>query len=440
MTKRTFVVILFSILNFNSFAQQSTQVIVVGAGISGLAAAEKLTSEGIEVIVLEAQDRVGGRLRTDRSLGIPFDEGASWIHGPKGNPITELAKKSNINTFLTDDNSLEIYDKKGEKYDIQKSDRKYYDYLSALGKVEDESNAEESFEQIFRIEYPQKLEEDLWKYMLSAYLEFDVGADISKLSSGYFYDDEEFYGEDVIVTNGYDLIPNALAKGLDIRLNEKVTGIDYSGDKVKIKSSGGNFETERVIITVPLGVLKKNIISFDPPLPKKKKLAIDALEMGSVNKFMLVWDTVFWNPDIQYVGYTPEEKGKFNYLMNCSKFINANALMTFSFGDYSKTTELMSDAMITEEIMKHLKVIYGEGIPEPTSMLRTKWNNNQYTFGSYSYPGITAKSKAYDRLAKNIDKKIFFAGEHTISDYRATVHGAYLSGIREAENILKLIK
>lgn len=440
MTKRTFVVIVFSILNFNSFAQQSTQVIVVGAGISGLAAAEKLTSEGIEVIVLEAQDRVGGRLRTDRSLGIPFDEGASWIHGPKGNPITELAKKSNINTFLTDDNSLEIYDKKGEKYDIQKSDRKYYDYLSALGKVEDESNAEESFEQIFRIEYPQKLEEDLWKYMLSAYLEFDVGADISKLSSGYFYDDEEFYGEDVIVTNGYDLIPNALAKGLDIRLNEKVTGIDYSGDKVKIKSSGGNFETERVIITVPLGVLKKNIISFDPPLPKKKKLAIDALEMGSVNKFMLVWDTVFWNPDIQYVGYTPEEKGKFNYLMNCSKFINANALMTFSFGDYSKTTELMSDAMITEEIMKHLKVIYGEGIPEPTSMLRTKWNNNQYTFGSYSYPGITAKSKAYDRLAKNIDKKIFFAGEHTISDYRATVHGAYLSGIREAENILKLIK
>jgi monoamine oxidase len=80
--------------------------VVIGGGISGLAAAKKLKEKGFTVIVLEAQEKVGGRMRTDRSLGVAFDEGASWIHGPKGNPITNLASQSGANTFLTSDDSV----------------------------------------------------------------------------------------------------------------------------------------------------------------------------------------------------------------------------------------------------------------------------------------------------------------------------------------------
>ena len=91
-------------------------VIVIGAGISGLAAAQKLKQEGFTVVVLEAQEKVGGRIRTDRSLGVAFDEGASWIHGPNGNPITNLAFESDANTFLTDDDNVKVFDTNGTAY------------------------------------------------------------------------------------------------------------------------------------------------------------------------------------------------------------------------------------------------------------------------------------------------------------------------------------
>ena len=83
----------------------SKTVLVIGAGISGLAAAKKLKNKGFNVTVLEAQEKVGGRTTTDRRLGIAFDAGASWIHGPKGNPITNLAAQAGANTYLTDDES-----------------------------------------------------------------------------------------------------------------------------------------------------------------------------------------------------------------------------------------------------------------------------------------------------------------------------------------------
>jgi monoamine oxidase len=124
---------------------------------------------------------------------------------------------------------------------------------------------------------------------------------------------------------------------------------------------------------VPLGVLKEEVISFTPALPSRLQSPIDKLEMGAINKFLCVWDTPFWDTDLQYIGYTPETKGKFNYFINVGKFTTANALMAFAFGDYSKSTEDMSDTEVIDEIMGHLKSIYGDNIPNPTSFLRTKW-------------------------------------------------------------------
>lgn len=100
--------------------KKNKHVIVIGAGISGLSAATYLKSKGISVTVLEAQNQVGGRLKTNRSLGIPFDEGASWIHGPKGNPITPIASEAKLTTFLTEDESVKVYNKNGIEYSTKK--------------------------------------------------------------------------------------------------------------------------------------------------------------------------------------------------------------------------------------------------------------------------------------------------------------------------------
>ena len=414
-------------------------VLIIGAGISGLAAAKKLKDKGFTVIVLEAQEKIGGRLRTDRSMGIAFDEGASWIHGPNGNPITKLASQAGANTYLTDDDNLEVFDNNGTAYSDAFLDRQYTKFENALNVVRRAGTKRQSFQTIFNSLYPTQANNRLWKYMLSAYLEFDTGGDFSKLSSKYFYDDEAFPGKDVIVTNGYDKVANLLGQGLDIRLNSRVTEINYNATKSLVKVNEISIEADYVIVSVPLGVLKNNSISFQPSLPASKLSAIQNIQMGNVNKFLFIWDTTFWDTNIQYIGYTPETKGKFNYLMNMKKFLpTTNGLMTFAYGDYATVTETMTDAQIKNEVMAQLKTIYGNSIPNPTNMLRTKWGQNINTFGAYSFATNGTTSADFDTMATEINNKLFFAGEHTERDYRASVHGAYLSGIREADKIIAL--
>ena len=414
-------------------------VIVIGAGISGLAAAKKLKDKGFNVIVLEAQEKIGGRIRTDRSLGIAFDEGASWIHGPKGNPITNLASQADANTYLTDDDSLKVFDNNGTAYSDAFLDAQYTQFENALNAVRSIGTQSQSFLEVFNSLYPTQENNRLWKYMLSAYLEFDTGGDISTLSSKYFDDDEAFSGKDVIITNGYDKIANLLGQGLDIRLNSRVTEVNYTSIKSLVNVNGDSVEADYVIVSVPLGVLKNNSVSFNPTLPIDKQGAIENTKMGNVNKFLFSWNTAFWETDVQYIGYTPDTKGKFNYFMNMLKFLpTTNSLMTFAFGDYATVTESLSDGEIISEVMAQLKTIYGNSIPTPTNMLRTKWGQNINTFGAYSFAPNGTTSTDFDTMAKEISNKLFFAGEHTIRDYRGTVHGAYLSGIREADKIIAL--
>ena len=414
-------------------------VLIIGAGIAGLAAAKKLKDKGFTVIVLESQEKIGGRLRTDRSLGIAFDEGASWIHGPNGNPITKLASQAGANTYLTDDDNLAVFDNNGTAYSETFLDSQYNEFENALNAVLGAGTKRQSFQTIFNSLYPTQANNRLWKYMLSAYLEFDTGGDISKLSSKHFYDDEAFRGKDVIVINGYDKVANLLGEGLDIRLNSRVSEINYNETKSLVKVNGNSIEADYVIVSVPLGVLKNNSISFQPSLPALKLSAIQNIQMGNVNKFLFIWDTPFWDTNIQYIGYTPDTKGKFNYFMNMMKFLpTINGLMTFAFGDYATVTETMTDDQINSEVMAQLKTIYGNSIPNPTTMLRTKWGQNINTFGAYSFATNGTTSADFDTMATEINNKLFFAGEHTERDYRGTVHGAYLSGIREADKIIAL--
>lgn len=412
-------------------------VIVVGAGISGLAAAKKLKENGFNVIVLEAQSKVGGRLKTNRSLGVAFDEGASWIHGTAGNPIASLAQQAGMNTAFTDDESILAYDLGGVLHsdsNFSDTEDKFYTVLETL---KNNGSSTKSFETVFNELYPTYCNDRLWKFFLSTYLTFDTG-DLNMLSSLLYNEGEEFGGEERISVNGYDTIPSYLAIGLNVQLNQKVTKIDYSNTKILVSHNGTVTEADYVLVTVPLGVLKANKIDFVPSLPNTKQNAIQKVGVNCVNKFLLTWETAFWD-DEQYICYTPDIKDKFNYFVNVKKYQpTVNALMTFAYADKARQTENMTDQQIIEEIMTHLRDIYGNNIPYPKNILRTKWQTNEYSYGSYSYTAVGTEMRHFDDLAEEIDDKIFFAGEHTEIDYFSTAHGAYLSGIREADKIIAL--
>ncbi|MBK9742196.1 MAG: FAD-dependent oxidoreductase [Saprospiraceae bacterium] len=412
-------------------------VIIVGAVISGLAAAKKLKENGFNVIVLEAQSKVGGRLKTNRSLGVAFDEGASWIHGTAGNPIASLAQQAGMNTAFTDDESILAYDLGG----VLHSDSNFSDtedkFYSVLETLKNNGSSTKSFETVFNELYPTYCNDRLWKFFLSTYLTFDTG-DLNMLSSLLYNEGEEFGGEERISVNGYDTIPSYLAIGLNVQLNQKVTKIDYSNTKILVSHNGTVTEADYVLVTVPLGVLKANKIDFVPSLPNTKQNAIQKVGVNCVNKFLLTWETAFWD-DEQYICYTPDIKDKFNYFVNVKKYQpTVNALMTFAYADKARQTENMTDQQIIEEIMTHLRDIYGNNIPYPKNILRTKWQTNEYSYGSYSYTAVGTEMRHFDDLAEEIDDKIFFAGEHTEIDYFSTAHGAYLSGIREADKIIAL--
>lgn len=413
-------------------------VLIIGAGISGLAAAKKLKDKGYNVTVLEAQPKVGGRLATNRSLGIPFDEGASWIHGTNGNPITTLAQQAGMTTFETVDQNRKSFDIGGVLRTPSQYDSAEDELYSILNTIKNSGTPTQSFESVFNTLYPDKAANRLWKFLLSTYITFDCG-DLNNLSSLFYNEGEEFGGPEKIATNGYDTLPNYLANGITVQLNQRVSKIDYSDNKVVVTHNGLQTTADYVLVTVPLGVLKANTIQFTPSLPSAKLNAIQKIGMGCVNKFLVTWDTAFWD-DVQYISYTPETKDKFNYFVNVKKFHpSSNALMTFAYADYARQTETMTDAQIIDEIMAHLRDIYGPAIPNPTSFLRTKWQSNQNSFGSYSYTAVGTEMQHYTDLAKEVNNKLFFAGEHTEADYFSTVHGAYLSGIREADKIIDLL-
>ena len=412
-------------------------IIIIGAGISGLVAAKKLKENGFDVIVLEAQDKVGGRLRTNRSLGIGFDEGASWIHGIEGNPITSLAQQAGMNTFETIDESRKSYDIGGTLRTTATYDNAEEELYTILNSMMNNGSQTQSFQTVFNNLYPTKTNDRLWKFLLSTYVTFDCG-DLDKLSSLLYNEGEEFGGAEKIATNGYDTIANHLANGLNIQLNQRVSKVDYSDSKIKITHNGIITESDYVVVTVPLGVLKNNVIQFVPSLTTAKQNAIQKVGMNCVNKFLLTWDTAFWD-DVQYISYTPETRDKFNYFVNVKKcHPTVNALMTFAYADYGRQTESMSDSQIIDEIMLHLRDIYGSTIPNPTHLLRTKWHTNENSFGAYSYTAVDTEMQHFDDLAEEVNDKLFFAGEHTNVDYYSTVHGAYLSGIREANKIIDL--
>ena len=352
-------------------AAAGPSVIVVGAGISGLAAARHLHDRGLAVTVLEAQDRLGGRLRTDRSLGIAFDEGASWIHGVKGNPLVPLAARAGAKTYATRDRDRSAFDVGGVRYPDRtyaKTEDELYEILDTL--MED-GRAGESFAAVFAAQHPAYVRNRLWKFFLSTYVAFDTGA-LDKLSSLYYNEGEEFGGPEKIVVNGYDRIPALLAKDLDVRLNERVGTIDYSGPRVKVFAHArpDALEADFVVVTVPLGVLKQEAIAFIPPLPAAKQEAIRQVGMNCVNKFLLVWDQPFWD-DVQYVSYTPEIPDQFNYFVNVRKFQpDVNALMTFAYAERAQATEAMTDDEVTAAILAHLRDMYGQAVPAPRHMLR----------------------------------------------------------------------
>lgn len=296
-------------------------VAIVGAGVSGLAAATWLVQEDYDVTIFEAQNRIGGRIWTDRSLGIPLDLGASWIHGTRGNPLTDLANDLNVGTRATDES-----------------------YIVRGGDGRKMSNAE----------LPDWLDN-------IASVQHSLGADGNDVNGSAYGSDSDYGGDEVILPGGYDQLLSAVPDSLDIRYTHVLKHVETTGHGVLLRDTKGReARFDAVILTIPLGVLKQGSISFSPPLPGWKTEAIARIGMGLLDKVYLRYDEVFWDNDVTWI-ITPENglpKGQFNQWLNLYRYTSQPVIMAFNGAQPARDLSLQSDAEIIDTAEQTLTKAY----------------------------------------------------------------------------------
>lgn len=203
-----------------------------------------------------------------------------------------------------------------------------------------------------------------------------------------------------------------------------------------LTTDGGQIDAARVIVTVPLGVLKANAIEFDPPLPQRKREAIDRLGMGSFEKVILVFDERFWEDDFEVGiahlgGLGPDLEFPSFYDMTAAAGVPTIACL-YS-GAFAERTQAKSPDRIIAECVGVLEQILGV-VPEPVASHATGWTNYPFSLGSYSYYAVGSDVDDTEALAEPAGN-LQFAGEATSVEAYQTVHGAFLSGLREAARI-----
>ena len=305
---------------------------------------------------------------------------------------------------------------------------------------------------------PQDLRLLNWHY---ANLEYANAANVNQLSLRGWDQDigNEFEGEHSQVIGGYQQVPRGLAQypsRMEIRTGKTVTNISYTpgaGPQVcKVQCVDGEvIKAHRVILTAPLGVLKSGSITFRPSLPSWKAGPIQRLGFGVLNKVVLVFEKAFWDVNQDITGLLRDSwpspgslsqedytwrRGRCYLFWNCVKTSGRPVLIGLMAGDAAQQSAQTKDSEMVQEACEQLAQMYNLPQPlRPSESIVTRWQNDPFARGTYSYVAPDCLPSDYDDMARPIGN-LHFAGEATCGTHPATVHGAYISGLRAASEVI----
>lgn len=411
-------------------AATDADVVVIGAGAAGIAAAHALRAAGRQAVVLEARGRTGGRAFTDASLGPAYDAGAMFIHWAERNPWVQIARDLGIATPAESWGSgFRVFADGRPMAEPERNRRR-----SAFGQIDRRLEMVDLSQRDMSIaELLGDLGPELAPVAASGLL-LSIGEESSRISARDYQ--RLWSGEDLIVPSGYGNLVARSAAGLDIRLNEPVETIRWDGPGVTATTRSGTLRANACIVTVPVGVLKAGAIRFVPELPPATRDALGGLHMGALTKIALKveGDRFGIAPGTSFLEAAAPER-----LMNLDMFPGGQDIVIgYCGGDYArKLSEAGTDearAHLVDLLVKMVGADFRKSVKEVSF---PAWWTDPFARGSYSIcdPGHEA---ARDALAQPIGNRLFIAGEATAGGGAMTVGGATLAGRAAAAAVARL--
>lgn len=445
---------------FNNQTKNLYDVIVIGAGAAGITAARNLTHQGKKVLVLEARDRIGGRIHdiSTSQMG-EIHLGASWLHYKgKHHILKDILDYYNVK-YLEDDalessDSMGIYTKDGE---LVKQDKQLFSeilikmpkLIKKYGKKYPNLTVTQVVDKICKATQAAnpKFDKALINSLITRSFEHcSMNADVMPAKE---FDGWEPNGH--FIKDGFGKLIQQLSKNINIQLNSVVRQIIQKKQKsqeesqsmnyVKIITDKDIFFSHYVISTIPVGVLQSNLVKFKPELPQEKKESLKNLDSGNHEKIFLKFPYVFWDKDVEVFQYSSDKNRGvctqwYNILLKAE---NKKILYANISGPDIKYAK-KSNAELQKISMKVLRKMFGEDIPEPLAIYVTRWSLDKYTLGGpYAHPKKNGKMEDLSIIGCPFGN-IHFGGVDTSKDVTETVEAAILSGIRTSNEVLNRLK
>jgi monoamine oxidase len=402
-------------------------VIIIGAGGAGLTAAKELLAAGINVLVLEARDRIGGRAFTDTSLGVPWDRGCSWLHASDVNPLVAYAQQNNFQVFA-DKFPRQVYEASRRMGDAETAGLRAVRERMAR---EMGDAARHGLDIPAEAAFTQATLADPWYPLAESGLTSFEGIEPPNYS---VLDSQQFIekGDDLMIPRGYGALLAHYARDVPVRLQTPVSRIRWSARSVTADTNAGSFSARVAVIALPSAVIADGAVIFSPHLPVEVLQAHHDLPLGLMNKVALKFKrNVFPSERTEFWQLRRNDGRGIEYL---TRLWDSNVCVGFSAGRFAYELEAAGEAATIDHALTELATMLGSDLRRQFDRgATTAWSSDPFARGSYSHC-LPGRFGARAILTRPVGGRIVFAGEHTEQAAYGTLHGAHMSGLRAARD------